>query len=69
MAKSRHAVGLDLSLDEFVPDAAAREKVAQAASRSGQVRMNPRLADIDDLRAMLEAMRKPTGDGAPDFAR
>ncbi len=69
MSKVRHMLDLDLSLDEFVPDAAAREMVAQAASRSGQVRMNPRLADIDDLRAMLEAMRTPTGGAEPAFAR
>lgn len=69
MSKIRFDLGLDLSVDEFVPDAAAREKVAQAASRSGQVRMNPRLADLDDLRAILEAMRTPTGGGAPAFAR
>ncbi len=69
MSKVRHALDLDLSLDLYVPDADAREKVAQAASRSGQVRMNPRLADIDDLRAMLDAMRKPTGGATPAFAR
>lgn len=69
MSKVRHALDLDISLDNFVPDDAAREKVAQAASRSGQVRMNPRLADIDDLRAMLDAMRKPTGGNAPGFSR
>jgi alcohol dehydrogenase class IV len=69
MSKVRHELDLDLSLDRFVPDDPAREKVAQAASRSGQVRMNPRLADIDDLRAMLEAMRKPTGGQTPAFAR
>lgn len=69
MSKVRHALDLDLSVDLYVPDGDAREKVAQAASRSGQVRMNPRLADIDDLRAMLEAMRKPTGGETPAFVR
>jgi alcohol dehydrogenase class IV len=69
MAKARHAVGLDLSLDAYVPDADARERVAQAASRSGQMRMNPRQAEIGDLRAMLEAMRTPTGAAAPAFSR
>ena len=69
MSKVRHALDLDISLDKYVPDAEAREKVAQAASRSGQVRMNPRLADIDDLRAILEAMRTPTGGAEPAFTR
>jgi len=69
MSKMRFDLGLDLSVDQFVPDAESREKVAQAASRSGQLRMNPRLADIDDLRAILEAMRVPTGGLAPAFAR
>jgi alcohol dehydrogenase len=65
MARIRRAVELDLSLDRFVPDAAAREKVAQSAMKSGQVKMNPRLATVEHMRAILEAMRSPTGDGAP----
>ncbi len=68
MSKLRHTLGLDLSLDRYVPDDAAREKVAQAAMRSGQVKMNPRLATIDHARAMLAAMRTPTGGAAPVFA-
>ncbi len=68
MSRLRLAVGLDLSLDRYVPDDAAREKVAQAAMRSGQVRMNPRLATIEDARKMLEAMRTPTGGARPIFA-
>ncbi|MFM7347163.1 MAG: iron-containing alcohol dehydrogenase family protein [Tagaea sp.] len=69
MGKIRAAVGLDLSLDEFVPGADARAKVAAAAMRSGQVRMNPRLATQDDALAMIEAMRVPTGGDAPAFVR
>lgn len=65
MAKIRRAVGLDSSLDEFVPTDEARERIAQAAMKSGQVRMNPRLATIEHMRAILEAMRTPTGEGAP----
>jgi alcohol dehydrogenase class IV len=68
MSRLRLAVGLDLSLDRYVPDDAAREKVAQAAMRSGQVRMNPRLATIEDALKMLEAMRTPTGGARPIFA-
>ncbi|MFN8757423.1 MAG: iron-containing alcohol dehydrogenase family protein [Tagaea sp.] len=69
MGKIRAAVGLDVSIDKYVPDAEARAKVAAAAMRSGQVRMNPRLATLDDALAMIEAMRTPTGGDAPAFAR
>jgi alcohol dehydrogenase class IV len=65
LSKLRHAIGLDIGLDEFVPDDAARDAVARAALRSGQVRMNPRLADLDQMRAILEAARRPTGGAAP----
>jgi hypothetical protein len=37
--------------------------------KSGQVRMNPRAATIDDMRAILAAMRTPTGDAAPVVER
>jgi alcohol dehydrogenase len=65
LSKLRHDLDLDLSLDRFVPTAEAREAVATAAMRSGQVRMNPRLATIDHMRAILEAMRTPTGGQRP----
>jgi alcohol dehydrogenase class IV len=69
MGKVRAQVGLDISIDKYVPDAASRAKVAAAAMRSGQVRMNPRLATLDDALAMIEAMRVPTGGDAPGFVR
>ena len=65
LALLRRAVGLDLSLDDYVPDDAARERIAQSAIKSGQVKMNPRLADIADMRMLLESMRRPTGDAQP----
>jgi alcohol dehydrogenase len=65
LAKLRLQLDLDLSLDDFVASDDDRERLAAAALRSGQVRMNPRLADIDDLRALVQAMRLPTGDRAP----
>lgn len=67
LSRLRHALDLDLSLDRFVPTAEAREAVAVAAMRSGQVRMNPRLATIDHMRAILEAMRTPTGGQQPNL--
>ena len=48
-----------------MPDDAARERIAQAAMKSGQVRMNPRAATIEHMRAILEAMRTPTGGAEP----
>ena len=69
LALLRRAVGLDLSLDDYVPGDAARERVAQSAARSGQVKMNPRPAEIADLRMLLESMRRRTGDGAPLLVR
>lgn len=68
LSKLRLALDLDLSLDEFVPTAHARERLAQSAMKSGQVRMNPRLATIDDMRAILESMRVPTGGASPRLA-
>lgn len=65
LARLRLQLDLDLSLDEFVTSDDDREKLAAAALRSGQVKMNPRLASIEDLRAMVQAMRKPTGNNAP----
>ncbi|MCC6008216.1 MAG: iron-containing alcohol dehydrogenase [Rhodobacteraceae bacterium] len=63
LARLRAKVGLDRGLDEFVPDAAARDRLAEAAMTSGQVAMNPRPAALADMRALLEAMRHPL-DGA-----
>ena len=68
LAKLRLALDLDLSLDGFVTTDEAREVLAQAAMKSGQVRMNPRMATIEHMRAIVEAMRTPTGARAPAIA-
>jgi alcohol dehydrogenase class IV len=65
MSVLRKQLGLDLSLDDYVKSDADRERLAQWAMKSGQVRMNPRAASIEHMRAILAAMRKPTGDAAP----
>lgn len=65
MSKLRHRLDLDFSLDNYVPDDAARERIAQAAMKSGQVRMNPRAATIEHMRAILQSMRTPTGGHEP----
>lgn len=68
LSKLRHLLDLDLSLDGFVGTDDERELLAQAAMKSGQVRMNPRLATIEDMRAIVQAMRTPTGGGEPAIA-
>ena len=65
MSQLRHRLDLDCSLDQHAPDDAARERIAQAAMKSGQVRMNPRQATIEHMRAILQAMRTPTGGAEP----
>jgi alcohol dehydrogenase class IV len=64
-ARLRRQLDLDLSLDDYVKTDADRERLAQWAMKSGQVRMNPRDATVEHMRAILAAMRKPTGDAAP----
>ncbi len=64
MSRLRHDLGLDLSLDRFVPPEALDE-LALSASKSGQTRMNPRAATLGDIRAILEAMRGPTSGKQP----
>lgn len=59
MAALRRRLGLDISLDEYVRSDAERETLAQWAMKSGQVKMNPRPAAIEDMRAIIEAMRAP----------
>ncbi len=68
LSRLRRVLDLDLGLDGFVKTDEAREQLAQAAMKSGQVRMNPRLATIDDMRAIIQAMRSPTGGLAPQLA-
>jgi alcohol dehydrogenase len=65
MSRLRRELGLDLSLDDYVKSDADRERLAQWAMKSGQVRTNPREAGIDHMRAIVSAMRRPTGEGLP----
>jgi alcohol dehydrogenase class IV len=68
LSRLRWLLDLDLGLDGFVKTDDAREQLAQAAMKSGQVRMNPRLATIDDMRAIIQAMRSPTGGVVPQLS-
>ena len=65
LAKLRRRLGLDLSLDAHVKSDADRERLAQWAMKSGQVKANPRAATVEHMRAILEAMRSPTGEAPP----
>lgn len=65
LSRLRHAVGLDIGLDAHVPDDAARDRVAEGAAKSGQVKVNPRLASEAEIRVILEHMRKPTEGAEP----
>lgn len=65
LSRIRLEVGLDRSLDEFLPAGADYDAIAAGAAKSGQVRVNPRSATAGDLRLILEAMRRPTGGAQP----
>lgn len=64
LARLRFALALDHSLDDHVPPSML-DALAEAASKSGQVRVNPRTPSVADIRAILEAMRRPTAGRAP----
>lgn len=65
MARLRRRLNLDISLDEYVRSDADRERLAQWAMKSGQVKMNPRSTELAEMRAIIEAMRTVTGDAPP----
>lgn len=67
LSKLRHALDLDLSLDAWVKTDTDRDAAAKGACKSPQLRMNPRAADEAQLRAIIEAMRTPTGGAQPNL--
>lgn len=67
VARLRWLLDLDKSLDAFVKTDEAREQLALSAMKSAQVQMNPRLASLDDMRAIVQAMRQTTGGAAHPF--
>lgn len=68
LSRLRASVGLDVSLDDWVKDDAGRDAVAAGAMKSGQIRVNPRLPEEHQIRAIVEAMRTPTGGLQPDLS-
>ena len=67
VARLRWLLDLDKSLDAFVKTDEAREQLALSAMKSAQVQMNPRLASLDDMRIIVQAMRQTTGGAAHPF--
>lgn len=65
LARLRERVGLDLPLDAVLPAGADLDAIAEGAARSGQVRVNPRTPTVPQIRAILEAMRRPTAGADP----
>lgn len=65
LSRLRCDVGLDLSLDDWVGDDAGRDAVADGAMKSGQIRVNPRTPQEDQVRCIVESMRTPTGGDEP----
>ena len=56
-----------IGLDKFVPTDAERDLVAEGASKSGQIKVNPRLASAAEIRVILEHMRQPTEGLQPNL--
>ena len=59
IASLRERLSLDRGLDEMVGTEAEREAVAVAALKSGNIPTNPREPTLDDVRAVVSAMREP----------
>lgn len=68
IAALRERLALDRGLDEFVGTDAEREAIAVAALKSGNIPTNPREPGLDDVRAVVAAMREPL-QGMPPAER
>lgn len=65
LSRLRKTIDLDIGLDEFVTTDEERDRLAEGASKSGQIKVNPRLASASEIRVILEHMRLPTGGTQP----
>jgi alcohol dehydrogenase class IV len=63
VARIRRDLDLDDGLDSVVRDAGGREAIVAAAMKSGNIPFNPRTPTLGGVRAVVEAMRRPTGAG------
>ena len=68
IASLRERLALDRGLDEIVKTGAERETIAVAALKSGNIPTNPREPTLDDVRAVVSAMREPL-KGTPPVER
>ena len=59
IAALRERLSLDRGLDEIVRTEDDREAIAVAALKSGNIPTNPREPTLDDVRAVVSAMREP----------
>ena len=59
IASLRERLSLDRGLDEIVGTEDEREAIAVAALKSGNIATNPRKPTLDDVRAIVSAMRAP----------
>ena len=59
IASLREQLSLDRGLDEIVETDVEREAIAIAALKSGNIVTNPREPTLDDVRAVVWAMREP----------
>ena len=62
---ARSTFFLDRGLDEAAPTAEEREAIAVAALKSGNIATNPREPTLDDVRAVVSAVREPLCDTSP----
>ena len=68
IASLRERLVLDRGLDEVVKTEAERETIVIAALKSGNIPTNPREPTLDDVRAVVSAMREPL-KGTPPAER
>ncbi|GJL82966.1 MAG: alcohol dehydrogenase [marine bacterium B5-7] len=68
LSRLRYEINLDISLDEWVTSDEARDAVAAGSMKSGQIRVNPRSADEQQVRKIIEAMRTPTAGNQPQLS-
>ena len=65
VARIRAELDLDVGLDEIIATEEEREAIVEAAMKSGNVPYSPRRPSVDDVRAVVAAMRKPVGAARP----
>ena len=65
VARIRAELDLDVGLDEIIATEGEREPIVEAAMKSGNVPYSPRRPSVDDVRAIVAAMREPVGAARP----